>query len=1195
VVQLEHRIEAIVERYFARLRDERGLGAGTKERSYYPALADLLNALGQDLKPKVICLSDLANTGAGHPDFGLYAANQVQKGEPRKGQMPERGVIEMKGVADETWLTADTRQVSKYFGAYRLVIVSNLRDFLIVGEGPKGEATKLEGFRLAPNAKAFWDMVATPRKSAEQIGRAFGEYLKRALTLSVALREPKDVAWFLASYARDALQRVDEAGNLPALANVRASLEQALGVTFEADKGDHFFRSTLVQTLFYGVFSAWVLWAREAPRSSVKFDWRLATWHLKVPFIRTLFQQIASPAHLQPLRLVEVLDWTAATLNRVDVPEFFKRFNDADAVQFFYEPFLEAFDPELRKDLGVWYTPNEVVTYMVSRVDKALRDDLGIENGLASERVYVLDPCCGTGAFLGAVLKRIEASLEAKGFGGLKGQMVKQAALTRVFGFEIMPAPFVVAHLQVGLTLQAMGATFDDATDERAGIFLTNALIGWEPHVTKPLPFPELEEERSRADKVKQSAPILVVIGNPPYNGFAGVNEGKEERALTDAYKRPQKVRKPEGQGLNDLYVRFFRMAERRIVQKLTVEKKDLLSNSVEFHYQDGGEGIVCFISNYSWLDGLSFTAMRERYLAAYDAIRIDCLNGDKYKTGKTTPDGAPDPSIFSTEHNREGIQVGTAIATLIRKQDHAPAAAVGFRHLWGAGKRQELLDTAESDAAALYQPVTPPLELGLPFVNALVGAGYFEWPKLPDLFPASFPGVKTSRDEFLVDIDRDALTARIADYFNPSISNDDIRARFPQVMTKTDEFDPIETRTVLLKRGQKPQNVVPYSYRPFDVRWLYWEPETKLLDRNRAEYWPHLLQGNLFVEAREKEPKDVFNRGTVISGLADNFGNGLSTFFPRMLNDGTGALARINLPTPVLKLAEAAALRPEAIFSHIIALLHAPAYRAENLGALRMDWPRVPIPGDAGILTHSAGLGETLSLLLNPETPAPGVSTGTLRPGLRVKGLPAKRNGAALDAVDLALTAGWGSTQTAGGGAIVMPGRGLTRTRDYTPAERIALEAEAQAQGMTLDALLALIGARTLDVHLNAETFWSNVPEKVWDYALGGYQVIKKWLSYRERGVLGRALKLDETLYVSQMVRRIAAILMMGPALDANYRVAAAEALTYEQLGLSRDAARERKGAKQTKRGPSNRLTPAMKANRDDARKTKDKKKPVA
>jgi hypothetical protein len=993
---LTDKLIQIVERYFSRLRDEHGLGAGTDERSYYPALAELLNALGHELKPKVLCLSDLANTGAGHPDFGLYAANQVQKGEPRKGQPPERGVIEMKGVDDETWLTADTKQVSKYFGAFQLVIVSNLRDFLIVGEGPTGAATKLEGFRLAPTAKAFWEMVATPRKSAERVGAAFGEYLKRALTQSVALREPKDVAWFLASYARDALQRVESAGDLPALANVRSSLEQALGVTFDAEKGEHFFRSTLVQTLFYGVFSAWALWARETPRSSPKFQWRLATWHLTVPFIRTLFDQIASPAHLQPLRLIEVLDWTAATLNRVKDEEFFKKFNDADAVQFFYEPFLEAFDPELRKELGVWYTPNEVVTYMVARIDKALREDLEIEDGLASDRVYILDPCCGTGTFLAAVLKRIEASYEAKGFGALKGQMVKKAALSRVFGFEIMPAPFVVAHLQVGLTLRAMDATLDTST-ERAGIFLTNALTGWEPHVTKPLPFPGLEEERSRADKVKQDAPILVVIGNPPYNGFAGVNEGKEERALTDAYKQPKKVRRPEGQGLNDLYVRFFRMAERRIVQKLMIEKKDLLSNDVHFHYEDGGSGIVCFISNYSWLDGLSFTAMRERYLEAYDAIRIDCLNGDKYKTGKTTPEGLPDPSIFSTEHNREGIQVGTAIATLVRKLDHRPITSVEFRHLWGTQKRQELIDTAETDPTTLYSLVAPPLELGLPFVSTVVGAGYFEWVSLPHLFPTSFPGVKTSRDEFLVDIDRDALDQRIAEYFDPKVGNEDIRARYPQVMAVSDRFDPAATRATLLKRGSIAENIVRYAYRPFDVRWLYWEPETKLLDEKRSEYQPHSFVGNNTLATQQK-PRGEWQSSQIVQSIAclDLIDRGSSNF-PMALKDLQTGEVRPNLSKPVHDFLANLKIEDSAAFYGALATLHAPAYRTENEGALRMDWPRVPIPGEAHRLNHSAALGESLATLLNPERLAPGVSSGLLRSGLRVLGLPTKRGGSHL------------------------------------------------------------------------------------------------------------------------------------------------------------------------------------------------------
>jgi hypothetical protein len=375
--EVSDKLEQIVAAYFAELRDKHGLGAGTPERSYYPSVAKLLDAIGAELKPKVLCLSDLGNTGAGQPDFGLYVASQVQKGEPRKGQLPERGVIEMKSVKEDAWVTADTKQVSKYWGAYRLVIVTNLRDFLILGEGADGGVARLERFQLAKSQAEFWEMVSTPQKSAEAIGRAFGEYLRRALTQSVSLREPKDVAWFLASYARDALQRVENAGDLPALSTIRSSLEEALGAKFEGKKGEHFFRSTLVQTLFYGVFSSWVLWAKTTPRPSQRFDWKSAVWHLKVPFVTTLFQQLASPAHLQPLHLVEVLDWTAATLNRVEPEAFMARFNSSDAVQYFYEPFLEAFDRELRKELGVWYTPAEVVTYMVARVDRALREDLG--------------------------------------------------------------------------------------------------------------------------------------------------------------------------------------------------------------------------------------------------------------------------------------------------------------------------------------------------------------------------------------------------------------------------------------------------------------------------------------------------------------------------------------------------------------------------------------------------------------------------------------------------------------------------------------------------------------------------------------------------------------------------------------------------------------------------------------------------
>ena len=821
----------IVEDYFAALRDLHRLGAGTPERSHYPAFNNLLDAIGADLKGRVICLPDLGDTGAGHPDFGLYAKSQLQSGTPRRGQMPERGVVEMKPVGDDAWLTAEARQVTRYFETYRLVIVTNLRDFLIIGEGPTGRPEKREHFQLARDEKSFWELVATPRKSAEQFGRAFGEYLKRALTQSVALREPKDLAWFLASYARDALERVEAKRELPGLASVKTALEEALGMKFEGEKGEHFFRSTLVQTLFYGVFSSWVLWARQSPPPTPRFEWKEAVWHLNVPFVGALYQQLSSPRHLRPLGLVEMLDWTEATLNRVERAAFLAKFNDADAVQFFYEPFLEAFDPELRKELGVWYTPAEVVTYMVERVDKALREDLGVADGLAAENVYVLDPCCGTGAYVTAVLDRIDRTLDEKGLGHLKGQMVKKAALSRVIGFEIMPAPFIVAHLRVGSDLQRLGASLREA--ERASVYLTNALTGWEPETRKPLPFPEFEEERDKAEKVKQEAPILVVLGNPPYNGYAGLAVD-EERDLSNAYRETRRVRKPEGQGLNDLYVRFFRMAERRIVDKT-------------------GQGIVSFISNYSWLDGLSFTGMRERYLEAFDAIRIDCLNGDKYKTGKTTPDGEPDPSIFSTEHNREGIQVGTAIATLVRRVEHAPARAVSFRHLWGTAKRQELLATAAAEPAAIYEAITPPLELGLPFLPAAVSEGYFDWPKLPELLPVSFPGVQTKRDSFLTDIDHAVLKRRIEMYFDPTAENSEFFAAFPEAGYRTAQYDPMATRDCLKRRGMLYENIVPFAFRPFDLRWVYWEPETGLLGRKVQDYWPYAQFGRRAIVSQQR------------------------------------------------------------------------------------------------------------------------------------------------------------------------------------------------------------------------------------------------------------------------------------------------------------------------------------------------------
>ena len=1103
------KLTAAVEAYFTDLARARASGGATGERSYYPALANLLNAVGGALRPRAFCVPELADQGAGHPDFGLYAARQMQRGEPRAGQTPERGVVEVKPAGDDAWLTAESAQVSRYWSRYRLVLVTNTRDFLLLGERA-GEPAALERFRLAESAADFERRLEKPRAFARDIGAGLAEYLTRALSHRAAIAEPKDLAWMLASYARDGLARVERAdadGGAPSLAAVRSALEEALGVRFEGERGLGFFHSTLVQTLFYGVFSAWVLWAKQLPSPAGPFNWHEAVWHLRAPVLRGLFQQLSDPGRLRPLGLVEVLDWTAAALDRVDREAFFARFDEGDAVPYFYEPFLEAFDPALRKQLGVWYTPAEVVRYMVARVDKALKDDLDIPEGLAAENVYVLDPCCGTGAYLAEALRRIAANLEGQGLGALAGAKVREAAAGRVFGFEIMPAPFVVAHLQVGLALDGLGAPLGEA--ERAGVFLTNALTGWEPKANKPLPFPELEEERDRAERVKRETPVLVILGNPPYNGFAGVAV-EEERELTDAYRTTRRVRKPEGQGLNDLYVRFFRMAERRIVEKT-------------------GRGVVCFISNYSWLDGLSFTGMRERYLDAFDAVRVDCLNGDKYKTGKVAPDGSPDPSIFSTPGDPVGIQVGTAIATLVRKQEHAPAGEVAFRHLWGRAKREELLESSDAEPDALYESVNPVPSLGLPFAPMKVSEGWFDSPSLPDLFPTSFPGVKTSRDSFLVDTDLDRLKTRIADYFDEDLSHEEIARRYPRVMQSTGRFDARATRDALLARGGPDESgFIRHAYRPFDNRWLYWEGETKLLDEKRADYRPHVFEGNLWLSAAqhlrkgENEPQTCFTQEMASLHLIER----TALMFPAYLRDEDDKVRkeqrRPNHSEAAGGYLERVGASVEDLFHHVLATLHDPAYRAANAGALKMEWPRIPLPGwpdgggkDAGAaIAESAARGRELVRLLDADASVRGVTEAPLTPEAAALAVPATADGENMAGDDFAVTAGWGRF---GAGDAVMPGAGRAVERAYTDEERAALGGAVSS-----------LGGTAFDVYLNDRAFWRCVPANVWSYRLGGYQVLKKWLSYREQSILERPLKPEEVRHFTDTARRIAGILTL-------------------------------------------------------------------
>ena len=1112
-----------LETYLGDCDQIRHTGANVPETSFYPALSNLLNEVGRHLKPRVRCVMSLANRGAGLPDGGLFSESQFKRRtdiEPELGQAPERGVIEVKSPSADLGKLVAGEQVARYWAKYRLVLVTDLREFILIGED-NGATVVRERYALAQTAAEFWDLARHPRKAAQEQGVRFLEFLRRVMLHAAPLVDPKDLAWFIASYACDARARVEQA-QLPALEALRSALELALGLKFEGEKGEHFFRSTLVQTLFYGVFAAWVLWHRAGGRG--RFDWHTAEWSLHVPMIRSLFEQLAMPSRLRPLGLEEPLDLTAAALSRVERDEFFRRFEDRHAVQYFYEPFLEAFDPELRKQLGVWYTPEEVVQYMVRRVDQVLVSELGIADGLADPQVYVLDPCCGTGAYLVEALRVIAERLKARGEDALAAQRVKRAMVERIFGFEILPAPFVVSHLQIGVMLSGIGAPLADG--ERAGVYLTNALSGWEPPVgaKQHLIFPELEAERDAADQVKRVKPILVILGNPPYNAFAGVVPG-EERDLVEPYKRGLTTKWGIKKfNLDDLYVRFFRLAERQIAERT-------------------GRGVVCYISNFSYLSEPSFASMRAQLLGQFDRIWIDCLNGDSRETGKVAPDGSSDPSVFSTEYNREGIKKGTAIGLFVRRADHSQGgtARIGFREFWGVAKRTALIASLTvPDLSESYSPRSPAPENRLSFRLAGATVAYASWPLVTDLCGHEpLYGLNENRRGAMISIDRMALEKRMQIYLDPAVPDAEATISCGGLMKPAARFDPIRCRRRALAEHKFDQaNIRRFAVAALDYRWCYWSPVRPMWNEPRPDLVEQHWEGNAFVYVRRfgrrPDEKHPLCYGTALPDLhlmdPDIVAIPLRWRSRMMGTEFTGANlsegARRYLAGLAIADVDSGPENATLVWHHVLAIAFSPAWLEENGAAIRSGFPRVPLPASAAHLRESAALGARVSELLDPDSLVEGVTTGAIRPELQGIAVIARVGGGALDPAmgALGLTAGWGH---AGREDATMPGKGRVETRAASN-------------------LPATLGAHVLDVYLNGTAYWRNVPEAVWDFTIGGYQVIKKWLSYRERPLLGRDLTIEEVEHVTGMARRIAAIVLLACALDENYKACAGAAATW-------------------------------------------------
>lgn len=367
--------------------------------------------------------------------------------------------------------TEQKDQIGRYLAQTGVVLLCNVRGFgLLVcepGHVRDGVTPVLPANRRLERTLDLWSAVtggAKPKVDPDAV-TALVDIITCAVTDLARIAAPADLAKILARQARDAKDALPD--DLKPLKPLLEDYRQALGLAFDVDdeKGARFFRSSLVQSVIYALFAAWILWDKEADAEAT-FDIDDAHSFLPIPFLDALLHDIRHPSRMKHLGLEPHLARAIATLNRVDRPLFRARMTfptiDGEtsiaAITYFYEPFLEAFDPKLREDLGVWYTPPEIVRYQVRRIHHLLKTDLNRPRGLADPDVVVLDPCCGTGAYLLEVARCIAEELTAEGDADTVGLELTSAFQDRVIGFEILTAPFAIAQLQLYLLLEQLGA-----------------------------------------------------------------------------------------------------------------------------------------------------------------------------------------------------------------------------------------------------------------------------------------------------------------------------------------------------------------------------------------------------------------------------------------------------------------------------------------------------------------------------------------------------------------------------------------------------------------------------------------------------------------------------------------------------------------------------------------------------------------
>jgi hypothetical protein len=916
------------------------------EHTYRPALQALIEGLDHG----VAAVNEPKRIECGAPDYLISRRNLTL------------GYIEAKDIGVSLNETAKSKQLNRYFQALENLILTDYLEFRWYVNGELRQSARAGNLVGAK--------VCIDQNGAEEVEAMLRAFLSHK---PQTLRRPKELATRMANLAhmvRDIIVKAFEQNTASdMLKDWRSAFAQTLMHDLEAPERTGDFADMFAQTIAYGLFSARVL--DPSPEDFSRQEAQ-ALIPKSNPFLRNFFYQITGPA-LDDELFAPFVDDLVAVLAHTDMPRVLKDFGvskkTSDPVFHFYETFLAEYDPALREKRGVYYTPDPVVSYIVRSVDHILKTKFKCPEGLADgskvkipnwrpekrtqkdrmrktddcHRVLILDPACGTGTFLYDIVAHIRSRFMERNDAGMWPGYVKNSLLPRLFGFELMMAPYAIAHFKLSLQLagrdllesQEAGWKYEMEEGDRLNIFLTNTLEDMHEMSGLPLFARWIAEETEAANEVKRGLPIMVICGNPPYSGHSE-NNGPWISDLINDYKfvNGEPLGERNSKWLQDDYVKFIRFAQWRL--------------------DESGSGVLAFISNNGYLDNPTFRGMRWSLMQSFNDIYILNLHGSSKKK-ETAPDGSKDENVFD-------IQQGVCIGIFVKQPGSNRKCQIHYADLWG-GREEKYAALERLDAKKTkWKKVQPaePFHLFIPQDSDLRAEYERGW-KITEAMPINCLGVVTGQDE------------------------------------KTIAFSEKEADALARAHGLSSECVTQILYRPLDIRHVTYDP--KVVTRPRMEVMRQMLGGsNLGLSTTRSVDVGSFSHVFCARSIIGHHcvslkevnyllplylepeqsvpksKSGLSKLTTMMLFDPPAEYMtrRPNFAPEFLKEIEKKAGKqsPEKIFNYIYAVLHSPTYRTRYADFLKIDFPRVPLTSDKKLFAALVKLGGDLSALHLLESP---------------------------------------------------------------------------------------------------------------------------------------------------------------------------------------------------------------------------------